>query len=146
MWSALTDRVRYGRKIMMALTVFTSTFFVSAGHMTEILDPGVNGLCCSARKIEQLSRIMDEVDPTVLFAHVPCENDDNENNLSKLFERSRERGNTVTAADSRHSNRWQDRDPVPTLCRGDLAFHCNDASVAKRLVVWDYSRKNCNPL
>ncbi len=30
MWSALTDRVPYGRKVMLALTVFTGAFFVSS--------------------------------------------------------------------------------------------------------------------
>ena len=34
---------------------------------------------------------------------------------------------------------------MPTLCRGDLAFHCNDTSVARRLVCWAYSRENGNP-
>ena len=46
---------------------------------------------CSAEKTEQLSRIMDEVDPTVSSVHVPYENDDfdydSESNLSNLIER-----------------------------------------------------------
>ena len=95
-WSALTDRVPCGREIMLASIVFTGAFLVSSGHMREIVDPGVNGLGCSAGRIEQLSCIMDEVDPASLSAYVPYENDDfacdSENNLSNLPGRSRDRG------------------------------------------------------
>ncbi len=46
---------------------------------------------CSAEKTEQLSRIMDEVDPTVFSAHVPYEPDDfacgNETHLSMLLKK-----------------------------------------------------------
>ncbi len=50
MWSALTDRVPCGRKIMLALAVFMGAFTVSSGHMKEIVDPGVNGFWLLSRE------------------------------------------------------------------------------------------------
>ena len=57
----------------------------------------------------------------------------------------RENGKLVIVADSRHTHRWSERELAPTLCRGDLAFHCNVKEVADQLASWAHSRDNGNP-
>ena len=52
-------------------------------------------------------------------------------------------GKTCIVADTRHTDRWSG--VAPTLCRGDLAFHCNDTGVMKELVEWAKERDNGNP-
>ena len=52
-------------------------------------------------------------------------------------------GRTCIIADSRHAERWTDLEP--TLCKGDLAFHCNDPGITSELTEWAKSRDNGNP-
>ena len=53
MLSSLTYQIPYSKKILICVTMFASLFTTSAGHMAEIIDPGINANACTAewRKI-----------------------------------------------------------------------------------------------
>ena len=62
--------------------------------------------------------------------------------LIKFTEKQVGKGKTCVIADTRHTIRWKGIDPV---CRGDLAFYCNDPSVSGEPYKWAKERENGNP-
>ena len=63
--------------------------------------------------------------------------------LKGFAEEQMQSGRTCVIADTRHTERWCGIEP--TLCRGDLAFYCNDKAIQDELVEWARCRENGNP-
>ena len=97
--------------------------------------------------IDILKSTIDREAPAVTYIHVPFEYDEQYTpgyeRLLSFADEQMKSGNTCIIADTRHSSRWYDRDPV--LCRGDLAFYCNDTQIANELVEWAESNDIGNP-
>eukprot|EP00973_Karenia_brevis_P092845 12414356-Karenia_brevis.AAC.1 len=46
-WSSLTHGMPGSKKLLVMVTVFANLFTQSAGHMAELIDPGINGSLCA---------------------------------------------------------------------------------------------------
>ena len=46
----------------------------------------------------------------------------------------------IIIADTRHTQRWSEREVDPMLCNGDLAFLCNCPSTLESLRLWAHER------
>ena len=51
----------------------------------------------------------------------------------------------MITADTRNNVRWKERGLTPSLCTGDLAFHCDDKRVETSLVRWSSDLDNGYP-
>jgi hypothetical protein len=97
--------------------------------------------------LNSLNESIDKEDPSLIYIHVPFV-DDHENNegyptLISFADEQIKLGKTCIIADTRHTVRWTDTNP--TLCRGDLAFYCNNKDISNELVEWAKYRDNGNP-
>ena len=46
----------------------------------------------------------------------------------------------IIIADTRHTQRWSERQVDPTLCKGDLAFFCYCPTTLENLRLWAHER------
>ena len=46
----------------------------------------------------------------------------------------------IIIADTRHTQRWSEREINPTLCKGGLAFFCNCPKTQENLRLWAHER------
>ena len=76
MWSSLANRVPSLRKIMLMVSVMASAFVPAAGHVSEFLDPGLNGTHCNKELFKNMQNIIDKNDPTLVYVHVPFGDDE----------------------------------------------------------------------
>eukprot|EP00973_Karenia_brevis_P042056 5821880-Karenia_brevis.AAC.1 len=67
---------RAPEKLLVMITMFANSFTQSAGHMAELIDPGINGSLCTDQWRRDVAMTIDCVDPTLTLFHVPYENDD----------------------------------------------------------------------
>jgi len=97
--------------------------------------------------IDELNKTVEDQDPSLVYIHVPFvyDNEDSQGyrNLKSFADDQMKAGRTCIIADTRHSDRWAN--VSPTLCRGDLAFHCNDKGISSELIEWAKKRDNGNP-
>lgn len=148
MWAMLTGNVGpTAKKCLLAITSYSKVFHQAIGQSTTFIDPGPNGVLCDASMLTELRKTVEEQDPALLYIHVPFVNDNETtqgyHNLTSFATEQIDKGRTCIVADVRHTNRW--RDLTPTLCRGDLAFHCNDKDICEELVGWAKARENGDP-
>jgi len=97
--------------------------------------------------IDNLNQTVEEQDPSLIYIHVPFQ-DAGENNksycrLRQFADDQMKAGKTCITMDVRHTDRWSETEPV--LCRGDMAFHCNDDGISKELKEWAREKDNGNP-
>ena len=148
-WATLTGKpiLSTAKKCLLAITLFAGGFNQAIGQTTNFVDPGELGHKCDAPFICDLNKTVEEQDPSLLYIHVPFVDDyeDSEgyHNLMNFAKDQMDSGRTCIIADSRHAERWKDLDPA--LCRGDLAFHCNDSGITSELTEWAKVRDNGNP-
>ena len=46
----------------------------------------------------------------------------------------------IIIADTRHTQRWSERQVDATLCKGDLVFFCNCSVTLEHLRLWGHER------
>jgi hypothetical protein len=148
MWSALKRKPKLG-KILMAIAAISSQVVGAIGQVTTFVDPGWHGTDCTEQMIEGLNKTIETQDPSVLYVHVPfaddkCDNPDYDR-LKSFVANQMDAGRTCIVADTRHTSRWSSVGEGPALCRGDLAFHCNNKNMCNELVEWAKERDNGNP-
>jgi hypothetical protein len=146
MWSTLTGkphRLTPLKKCLLAVTAFSNLFVSAIGHTTTFVDPTT----ADSSLIDSLNRTIEKQDPSLIYVHVPFEDDATVSKdycrLKEFVDDQMKAGKTCVIADSRHTDRWSGCEPA--LCRGDLAFHCNDSGITKELVEWARIRDNGNP-
>ena len=149
MWSTLSGKKRLNplKKCLLAITTFSNAFACAIGQLTTFVDPGWQGIHCDESMIDSLHKTVEDQDPSLIFIHVPFVND-NENSkgytsLKSFADVQIKAGRTCILADSRHTDRWSG--VSPTLCKGDLAFYCNDEGIRSELTEWAKERDNGNP-
>ena len=135
-----------GRKILVAITTFVSLFGTCAGHVCEVVDPGINVSLCDSDWLRHVDELIDVCSPSAIFSYVPYEEDqcldsDQVSEYFKKLESYREKGLTVVVADTRNTTRWQARGMSPVLCRGDLGFDCHDDNITTQLQEWAHERE-----
>ena len=139
MWSALSGKPSnsFAKKCLLAITVFSNTFVEAVGQISAFADPGPQCDSCDAAYINSLNKTVDEHDPFLIYIQAPFVHDDESSkgfcNLKTFAEEQIKVGRTCVVADSRHTDRWSGLEPA--LCRGDLAFYCNDKGISDELVV-----------
>ena len=149
-WSTLTgkpSKLAPMKKCLLAVTAFSTLFANAIGQVTTFADPGWQGTDCSSTMIDSLNKTVENHDPSLIFIHVPFKDDDMNSkeycSLKSFAAEQVKAGKTCIIADTRHTDRWSGIDP--TLCRGDLAFYCNDTGIGKELLEWAKERDNGNP-
>ena len=97
--------------------------------------------------ITSLNKTIEDENPSLIYIHVPFGHDDENsegyNRLRSFADEQMKAGKTCIVADARHTDRWTGVDP--TLCKGDLAFYCNDKGICSELTQWARERDNGNP-
>ena len=145
MWSTLTGRPKLSatKKCLLAVTMFSNAFTQAIGQVTTFINPGPQGIQCDDSQISGINKTIEEQDPSLIYIHAPFVKDNEDSrgydNLKSLANEQMKSGRTRIIADSRHTNRWIDLDP--SLCRGDLAFHCNDEGIRNELGVGKETRQ-----
>ena len=147
MWSALTNSAT--NKCLLAVTLCAAVFQGAIGHNTTFFNPGAKASNCDDAGIERLNDIANHDNPSLIYIQMPFEKDeensDGHSRLTAFAKAQSEAGRTCVIADSRHTGRWNDTNTKPVLCRGDLAFRCDDPTVTKELLEWSRRRENGNP-
>ena len=138
MWSTLRRKptgISPLKKCLLAVTLL-SNGFVAIGQLTTFADPGWQGKDCDDLMIKTLNQTVEDQDPSLIYIHVPFAKDDNNSReygrLKTFAEDQMKAGETCVIADTRHTDRWTG--VSPTLCRGDLAFYCNNTEINRELV------------
>jgi hypothetical protein len=135
------------KKCLLAITVLSSMFENAVGQLTTFAGPGWHGTECTASMIDKLHKTIEDQDPSMIYLHVPFKDDEANSKeycrLKSFVDEQMTAGKTCVIADTRHTDRWSG--VGPTLCRGDLAFHCNNKEITKELVEWAKKRDNGNP-
>ena len=145
MWTALkTRRSNPLTKCLLAVTVLASAFRGAIGQLTTFADPGFEGLHCNDKLLRSLKKTVEEENPSMVYINVPFSRDNmtttGYETLKGFAEEQMQSGRTCVIADTRHTERWCGIEP--TLCRGDLAFYCNDKAIQDELVEWARCREN----
>ena len=149
MWSTLTGKPKLSsaKKCLLAITALSNVFANAIGHQTTFVDPGPHGDHCDTAMIRELKRTIEDQDPSLVYIHVPFVNDNEDTDgyrtLKSFANDQMKTCRTCIIADTRHTGRWTKDNP--TLCRGDLAFQCNDKGISNELVEWARKRDNGNP-
>ena len=131
MWSLLTNTIPYGRTIMYMVTPATEASMMAVGHFLNIFDPGKNGLQLIDDSVTRHKNELADNDPKVFFSYVPFLNNNTERDsgvrsrVTFLLQDMDANDKVIIIADTRHTQRWSEREINPTLCKGDLAFFCN---------------------
>ena len=116
---------------MNMVTPATEASMMAVGHFAKIFDPGENGLHSTDDSVMRLKNEFASNDPNVVFSYIPFQDDDMERlvemcSIEMLLLQNMDVSDKVTIiADTRHTQRWSEREVNPTLCKGDLAFFCN---------------------
>eukprot|EP00973_Karenia_brevis_P088145 12221367-Karenia_brevis.AAC.1 len=56
MWSSLTHGMPGSRKLLVMVTIFANPYTQSAGHMAELIDPGINGSLCTDKSRKDVEK------------------------------------------------------------------------------------------
>eukprot|EP00973_Karenia_brevis_P017189 2360314-Karenia_brevis.AAC.1 len=56
--------------------MFANLCTQSAGHMAELIDPGISGSLCTDQRRKDVEKTIDRVDPAPTLFHVPYKHDD----------------------------------------------------------------------
>ena len=78
-WSTLTgraSRISPMKKCLLAVTMFSNAFTSAIGQVTTFANPGWHGIDCSEAMINSLNKTVEDQDPSLIYIHVPFEDDD----------------------------------------------------------------------
>ena len=124
--------------------MFSNSFVNAIGQSTTFANPGWHGTDCDTKMITGLNKTVEDQDPSVIYVHVPFQDDAETSrefcNLKQFTEDQMKAGKTCIVADTRHTDRWKGSTPI--LCRGDLAFYCNNTEMCSELVEWAKEKDN----
>ena len=85
-------------------------------------------------------------DPNVIFSHAPFLDDDMEKLVEMcsleiyLLHNVNANDTVIIIVDTRHTQRWSEREVDPMLCNGDLAFFCSYPVTLETLRLWAHKR------
>ena len=133
MRSTLSDTLSTDTKAMVAIVPECDEFRSALGYLAEIIPPD-NGVNHIGERIKQC-------DPTVVYMYKEYANDnellDHENKkIEGIIQKQRDAGKTVIVADTRNSNRWEERNVEPYRGPGDIAIHCTDEKASGIIKDW----------
>ena len=130
----------------MYTTPATEASMMAVGHFSKILDPGKNGRHLIDDSVTRLKNELAENDSNVFFSSVPFLNDNTERfsgvcSLETFLLQDMDANDKVIIiADTRHTQRWSEREMHPTLCKRDPAFFCNCPTTLGNLRLWAHER------
>ena len=138
MWSLLTNHV-YGDPSERSEHDGSWTFLKDIRSQE-------NGLQLTDDSVTRLKNEFAANDPNVFSSCVPFSDDDTERLAEVcspemfLLQNMDVSDKAIIIADTRHTQRWSEREINPTLCQGDLAFFCNCPTTLDNLRLWAHER------
>ena len=142
MWSLLTNTIPHGRTIMYVVTPATEASMTAVGHFSRMFDLKKNGQQLTDDSVTRLKNEFATNDPNVVFSCITFQDDDINRFVEMcslemfLLQNANASDNVIITADTRHTQRWSEREVDPMLCKGDLAFFCNCPVTLESLRLW----------
>ena len=110
-----------------------------------------NGLQSTDDSVTRLKNELAANDPNVIFTYIPFQDDDTERPAEVcslgmfLLQNVNANDKVIVIAETRHTQRWSERELDPMLCEGGLAFFCNCLVTLGNLRLWAHARTLCIP-
>ena len=142
MWSLLTNTIPHGRTIMCMVTLATEASMMSVGHSVKTHDLGKHGQRLTDDFVTRLKNEFATNGPNVVFSYIPFQDDHTERLVEmcslemSFLENVNGNDKVIIIPDTRHTQRWSERQVDPMLCQGDLAFFCNCPVTLEHLRLW----------
>ena len=146
LWSLLTNTIPHGRTNMKMVILATEASMMAVGHFSKIFDPGKNGQQLTDDSVTRLKNEFATNDPNVVFSYILIQDDDTERPVEMcslempLLQNANASDKVIIIADTRHTQRWSEREVDPTLCKGVLAFFWNCLVPLENLRLWAHER------
>ena len=128
------------------MTLATEASMMAVGHFAKICGPGKNGQQLTDDSVTRFKTEFATNGPNVVFSYIPFQDDDTERLVDTcspemfLVQNVNVNDRVIIITNTRHTQRWSEREIDPLLCTEDLAFFCNCLVTLENLRLWAHER------